>query len=712
MLVKPIIITKKQFFILYGLFFCFFVFSLSGVISGVLGFVSLVAVILSQYYLIYSLIKKTGNKDVGFFAFVVVCGYYVISLSLLYYIIGLVNWTLIIWALCGYLISLCLLSRYYENFELPLLKIHRTLVIFFQNITAFDLIIIVLSVHLLVIFFNNPILNGSPTPWLNSNWLSFFIFFLISFCFLTKMIRGDKNLFFIASLYLFLIVNVIAIKYLLSFGYDSLLHQASLNYIDLHGQIDPLTPFYIGQYVLEILIHKVSGISFVFLERWLVPLFFWLMSLAAGFYVTRNLKLSASAIGLVPLSVLLLLPSFFTYTSPFAFSLIWVFVAAISLWLYLNTGEKEKFYLSLISALIALLIHPFVCLSVLLPLFFVRKFYDSQTIKWRYVFLFFFSSTLAVPLAFLGYHWFKGQIIFLKDPFYYADYFLAMFGDPAWYSLTTHSLGEYLIYLLEKAHLMIFGLVAIWWLFFDKKNRRGNLFLFAIALGIMVAAWFFVAGIEVEGYGYGDQINYSYRLVGIAQWLLWIFVFLIVKQLINWISQRKKIVSYILISLGALLLTVSFYITYPRNDNIVRANVNNIRVIDYEVIDYIQQTENGKDGYLVFANQIFGAAAIQKFGYKPYYDTKWGEVFYYSVPMSGELNQRYEKMMNATTFDQEIVNEVLLETGVDKAYFIITDYWPLFEETYQHMKESAAAYENFEDGKIEIFVFTYQYNQF
>ncbi len=703
-------LTKKQFFIIYGLFFCLLIFSLNGFLNGIVGFLALIVVFLSQYLLVkkYFFSKVSNQASCDLLSFGTVSSYYIVSLSILYYSVGISSVVLSLGLSISYLLSFLL---FFNTFTVLDISLKKKFVSFYKSLNSFnshDLIIIILSIYLLSNFFSNPVTNGSPTPWVNTTWLSFVIFFLISFFFIKKLIKGDSNILFISVLYLFIVISVIAIKYVLSFGYDTLLHQASLTYIDLNGRIEPLTPFYIGQYVLEVLVYKASGLSFVLIERWLGPLFFWFVSIILGFYSSKHLSPFKSFIGLVPLAVLLLLPSFFTYTSPFAFSLTWIFFATAALWFYISTGQKEYYYVALLASLSSFFIHPFVCLNFLVALFYAKLYTKKKVSIFGILFLI-IGSALAVPIFFLVFHWLKGQIVFLKDPFYYLSYFLAMFGDPAWYSLTSYSLGTYLIYLFEKFHLILLYLFVMFWLLISKKNRKGNLFLFFLSLGVLLGSWIFVAAIEVDGYGYGDQINYAYRLMGVAQWFLWLILYQFLVSFFLWLKMRKKITIFFLTILFSGLLTISFYLTYPRNDEIARANVNNIRDIDYQALNYIYNREGGKSGYLVFANQIFGAAAIQKYGFSPYYQTSWGDVFYYSVPMSGEFNQRYEKIMNSSEFNRQLLDEAMFETGTTKAYFVITDYWPLNELSYKQMREQASDYYSIKEGKIEIFIFNYQY---
>jgi hypothetical protein len=136
-------------------------------------------------------------------------------------------------------------------------------------------------------------------------------------------------------------------------------------------------------------------------------------------------------------------------------------------------------------------------------------------------------------------------------------------------------------------------------------------------------------------------------------------------------------------------LTGALYLTCPRRDAISNLNVNNVRAADFQIINYIHNRENGKDGYLVYANQILGAAAILNYGFGPYYQSPWGNLFYYSTPMASETNQRFEMAMRADNFNYQGLAEVAAEIGVKRFYFIVTSYWPLNTEAEIQMEAVA-----------------------
>jgi hypothetical protein len=152
---------------------------------------------------------------------------------------------------------------------------------------------------------------------------------------------------------------------------------------------------------------------------------------------------------------------------------------------------------------------------------------------------------------------------------------------------------------------------------------------------------------------------------------------------------------------------VSWYFTYPRQDDISRMNVNSIRKIDYQAIDLIYKNENGKNGYLVLSNQIIGAGAILKYGFGPYYKVGEDDVFYYSLPWGSRLSNIYNELMAG---DKKDISENLAQIkalaeplGINKFYFVYTDAWSLSSDAIGQLNILSADRWNIGD-KIYIFL--------
>lgn len=670
---------------------------------GPFGLIILLGLMFCQAELIKIFVKQKFKFDLPrLITWIFLLAWYVVSLCLIYYTFGLSKMTILAWLIINLAIPLVFIRK---DFQATVRKPS----IFFKNISKIVsrpslVIVLIICVYLFSRFFAHPILNGSPTPWRYTTFFSFALFFVATFLILRDIIKGQLN-HIVAFIYFLLVMSVVAIKYVFSYGYDTLLHQGALKYIVEHGQIEPLTPFYIGQYVIEVLVHFFSGLPFVLIERWLVPMLFVVMLWFVGRYFLEKMNLPGS-LGLVAIVALFMLPVEFVHSAPYALSLLFGVVAITGLYLYLTRRDKLGFHLTIAATLISLLVHPFVGLNILIAAVFAYFFQRAKTKIKRLGWLIatFVVSAVIVAFNFALYSWLKDDVITLAHPLYYVHRFLSLFSDPIWYIKLSYPWWLGAIYWFEKIHLFIILAIAVLVIILIKKNRGAAWFVLIVALASLTSSWLFISSLEVSGYSYGDQINYSHRLLQVAQWFLWPLILLGIYYAFKFLTKRRKSAQLILIVLLSILLTTCWYLTYPRNDDISWINVNNIREVDYKAIDFIYEREGGKQGYLVLANQIFGAAAVERYGFKPYYETKWGLVFYYSIPMSGELNKRYERLMSTDGFDYLLAYEALEEVQLDRLYLVTTDYWPLSEMTHDQAMEFTSGYWQI-DNQIFIYFF-------
>jgi hypothetical protein len=700
------------------------------------------------FFLHYNYLKSRdilSNKP--FFAFFYLLSFYIISLSVFYYLFGLTKNIFNIWLLLSFLPILiesattCQVN-YFLDFKNSLTYLKNSFNEIISNhfyYLSFPLILFFLSY-----LYNNQITNGSPTPWINVAWWLFLLFFIFLIFFIAGVYNRKSNDIFNLT-FLFLIIGLVSVKYSLPVGFDSLLHQASLNYIVSHGQIQPITPFYIGQYSLEIFIHYFTAIDFSLIERWFMASAFSVLIYVSARNFIKILfpKISYS---IIPLAILFLTPQWFSYTSPYAFSLLWAILVASFLLIFLKTDNKEYFYLSVFSVITSLIIHPFVGLN-LLPWILYFWFYQENRKSKNYslLVLVFFVSSLLVVISFGLFNWLNGHNLYLSNPIVYLNNFKQIFSEPYWYvkssapfhlwilsayekisfplvilAISTaslirkYNLGWNIFYLLtlllwliffySKAPAFFILAAASFFVFTNIKNKSENLVLL-FSLSSLLSAYLFFSVLSVDGYSNSDQVNYSSRLLQTAKWMLWPLVLSFFAIFLDKIKEQSKTFKIVIVLSLSLILTVNWYLTYPRNDYISRINVNNIRSVDYEAVDLINEMENGKEGYLVLSNQLFAAGAIQRYGFGPYYQTEtMGEIFYYSVPMGGELYKRFDRLISLDNFDYNLVKKTFKDTGLKKVYFIATDYWPLDSRTEKEMKEKSVFYKNIKD-KVKIYLF-------
>ncbi|MCX6740732.1 MAG: hypothetical protein NTZ49_05925 [Candidatus Parcubacteria bacterium] len=692
-----LLIAKFKPQIAYWLFFCLVIVALYGLLPNPLGLIVLICSFIWQSKLLGRYFEKRKILQTSILHILFLLAYYLISLTILYYFIGLTRLIFSIWFFITYLILFLLIKKLdfkISNFDLIINEYKKIKQSWLQILSLLGLIVI------FFITYFQPILDGNPTPWSNFPSWAFVLFSLITFLLIADYY--NRSSIITTTVYYLYAICLVAIKYKLSYGFDTLIHQASLNEIAAAGKILPLTPFYIGQYVFELLIHFFCNLDFTVIERFLIPVFFVTLTLLISkhFFSTLNLKIN---IFIVPIVSLFLIPDQFFYSTPYAFAIIWAIIFSCALYLYLIKKNKADFYLMVISATCTLLIHPFVGLPFI---FIIIGAINHNRIRYKKINLFFtfISSSLIIFLGFAVFNLLSHNAVSFNNPLSYWSFLIEIFSPPVWFNSLNTSLGYLLIYTYERYFLLILALIIAAFFIAVAKKRFVELILIILSLSFIITGWLFISGISVSGYTYSDQLNYSYRLIQIARWLLWPIWLIIFYYLFTFINSLKFWTRIIYLLLISLLLCVNWYLTYPRNDKISHLSVNSIRAIDYRAVNFIYSLEKGKNGYLVLANQLFGAAAVKSYGFGPYYQTYWGNLLYYSIPMSSEYHTRYEKITSENEFDYNSILEIMKTTKINRVYLILTDYWQPEETTKEEIKLYSSQYWNLED-KIEIYQF-------
>lgn len=707
-IVMHLSLNKNKIFFLSVVLFILTIFSCFRYFSGWLGLIILFLFFAVNTGYLFNFFQAKFLKSIDLVSTAIfLLSFYVIILSVIYYLFGLTSLSVAI-----FFVALSLFFVFlYKVFKIKIKTVNfsdKFLLDFLKNKNNWWLLFsLVCFSYFLFYFYQHQITDGKPSPWPSLWWPGFLVFALWSLMLVYFYFKKQSN--WHNFLYLLLANIVVAISYVLAYGYDSLLHQASLDFIAQHGQITPLSPFYIGQYSLEVLIHFFTGFDFVLIERWFLPLFFVVTIFFVGKLILAKVFGEKNLLALV-LSVVLLLPSVFFASSPFGFALLFSVLTLAFLYLFIKTEEKHFYFVTLATALAALFIHPFVGLNIILWILYWPYYQKIKNKLWQNLslFLVFILSSVAVVFAFTFYNWLANKQLILYNPISYLLDFFNIFSDPVWYYRGESSVLEKIIYFYERIHFFLL-LLFVWYFFpiklFVKKKENA---IGLIVLSALISSWLFIASFSITNYYYGDQANYAYRLVQVCQWLAWPLVLALCWRFLAWLKQQKIIWKFLVAIMLVFFLTMSWYLTYPRQDNVSRMSVNSARVIDGQAIEFIYQNEDGKDNYLVFANQLFGALAVKQYGFGPYYQDKNEEFLYYSLPWGGQLAQLYNQVMDSSDGKIDAILEqmknVAQAVGLHKFYFIFSDVWAPRQATIDALENKAS-----QDWQIENKVFIYQF---
>lgn len=551
--------------------------------------------------------------------------------------------------------------------------------------------IIFLLTWLIAIYFlysgqsDRPILS----PWqVVSGW--FFLAYASGIIILFKLSLSSSKLLTPALiLQSFLLFGTAVIVYNIGYGFDPFIHEAAIKAIEKLGQIKPLTPYYLGQYSLIIVLHKLTSLDLSFWSKILIPS---LAAITLPLIIMRWLKNHRGAEknwSLAAIFILILPATIFIVTTPQ--NLAYLFLLIIIFWPSQKTTLNEKVIIWF-CALAALVTQPIAGIPAVLAALNL----SLEKKSWhKFIYpLIIAGFTLAIPLAFYIFTSLDAKTaITLSWPNlkFLSGLIPAKANQETWWLN--------FIYLYNGLWgLIIFSLSLIGaWLSLKKKNLELIYRFFWPAIALIIAA-ILSSTINFHFLINYEQSNYPERLMITGLLFALPLIIYSFKELAHLIgkSQKTTIVSWIIIITAAA--TASIYLSYPRFDHYHNSHGYASSKADELAVKWIEEDSQGEP-YVVLANQQVSAAALRHYGFKAYYNN----IFYYPIPTSGELYKIFLNMVEKP--DLKEINQAQNLTGVNKIYFVLNSYWWEYPRLATEAAFIANKTEKIGDGQIMIFKF-------
>ncbi len=537
------------------------------------------------------------------------------------------------------------------------------------------------------------------SPWqvVNSN---FFVTYTISsliliFILLRSHFSASTKLISLSAHY-FLSFSVAAIVYKIAYGYDPFIHQATMELIDKYGLVTPKPLYYLGEYSLIIILHKISGLSIYFLNKFLVPILAAIYLPYASYRLARFNGASASR-WLVPLFLLTLTFSPFILTTPQNLSYLFL-ILTISFGL-----TKTKPLWSLILASATLAIHPLtgipaICWWLLIFLNKNSGFLKKRSQKYLRTLIFIFSA-LSLPIALFisGGNDLKKiswNLYYIIEPLQNLFSKLNTAGQENWLLNIVYFFDyNYNFWLIV---ILVFSLI----LFYRSRHRKNLQSLIFINIALLFAFLISSQIIFVDLINY-EQNNFSERLLVIILIFFLPIILFGVQKFIDLILTQNRLTKIIWLCLGLTLLTSSLYISYPRFDRYFNSRGYSTSINDLKAVNEI--AANSKTSYIVLANQQVSAAALIELGFNNYYQTSQGPIYFYPIPTGGTLYQFYLDMVYKNPSRETMASARAL-AGVNESYLIVNKYWFQSDRVINAAKVSANSWTSINN---EVFIFKY-----
>ncbi len=231
----------------------------------------------------------------------------------------------------------------------------------------------------------------------------------------------------------------------------------------------------------------------------------------------------------------------------------------------------------------------------------------------------------------------------VSNPFTSLSVFTALFQTPHWYIGQDPSLWWQALYSYKALIVPAILLTIVYTMHTTRRTPR-TIFLMTTSLALFISSFFIATAIwppDVISYERG---NYAKRLLELILVLLLPFL---LEALQSVIQKIHTLPSQVMFAVGgALILTISFYFTYPTRDPVSLYTGYAVRDADLAAVQFIDERNNGVQEYIVLTNQMTGAAALHEFSFSTYHEMADGSLqYFYSIPTGGPLYQYFRQMV-------------------------------------------------------------------
>ncbi len=566
-----------------------------------------------------------------------------------------------------------------------------------------------LLTSLFCILFTNQTTQAIISPW-QIVPTYFFALYTLATAILVIIIIKQKNnngTIFLISLHYFLSFSVCWIVYKIGYGFDPFIHQATMDLIDKTGSVEPKPFYYLGQYSLIVILHKITALPIVWLDKLLVPILAAMYLPIILYKVLIKWFEDKRSIILTVLFLLILPFSFFIVTTPQNFAYL---LLLLTILLGLTCSNIVGLIIIYLLALTALIIQPIAGIPALLFALLLNIYHSDQSNKFKkiYYLLIFIVSTIALPSAF---YWIENN--------HFAGVMQAsplqnLLSLPKLIAPNQENFILNFIYFYGfNSRIIITLIVTAGLIIAYKYKQQCQIFfiyiLMSLALGLSYALTKILPFNFLIDY---ERSNFPDRILLIAAFFLLPFILTALYGFINKTLKQSRIIKISLLTFLIILVTASLYLSYPRFDNYHNSHGYSVSQNNIDAVHWIK--DNAKDDYIVLANQQVSAAALREFGFAKYYQTPLArearageglgvrEIFYYPIPTGGPLYQYYLDMVYKKPSRETMIAAMEL-TGVNEAYFVLNKYWWAFDKILAEAKLEADEWQGLDNGEVYMF---------
>ncbi len=677
--------------LLFALILNFFYFQnqISSIIIGVLYFLFFGLFFGHLFFRKYNILTKL------LFGIILLVSYIMIFGSLFYYFWGIYNISIII--IC--VVAPMLLGLFLTHHPLKInFKFQKpTYLLIFKIILS--IIYLILSYLQFRYLYSKGITESINTPWkiISSN---FFISYCVSTIVLLTLFLISKQRIFIifASIHYFLSFSVILFIYKLGFGYDPYLHQASEKMIMSRGTFLPKPFYYIGQYSLVVFLSKIFMVSVQFFDRFLVPLLSAIFLPITIFQSLKdNLNIKRKIILWCVLIFLIIPFSNFTYTTPQALANL---LTLVLIFLSISYANRKLFGIVplIIIALSICFIHPISGLPAIIFVILLLILYELKIhsfIKFILTTLAYCVSCFALPVSFWIYNNIN-KLDFSKIEQLSNNNLLTSLIPQNLFFTRFINIFDFIYFYFKNINLfiIIISLIGLFFVIYYRQIKKYIIYI--LMFSILIINYLLV----IQFIKFPFLSIFSTRIFDLSFYFLLPFFIFGFACVFNALLTHKNIFKFFVVILFSFLITVSFYLSYPRSDKYENFKGYSVSSTHYKIVDYIEKNFE-KSNYIVLSDQSVGAAVIDEYGFKKYF----GNEFYYSLPtnIKGNIYSDFIQMTKEESHKLKIVRDVADKTEASVVIFVLNNYWDYTEKLVEEHKKLSNLWVEVDAGAAYIF---------
>lgn len=541
------------------------------------------------------------------------------------------------------------------------------------------------------------------SPWEVITPAVFITFGLAAVIVVALLARGRERVLTISlvSAFLFVFLTVALLVFPLGYGFDSFIHRATESYMAAFGTITPKPFYYIGQYSIVLFLHHAFLVSIEQADKLLVPLLAALLLPMAWFSAAAHLLKEKKAAARSLVTLFLIPLSSFIVTTPQGFGNLWFLLLVLLAAPRLLDRESRPIWPLALGAITALLIHPIAGIPAVLFLALlaanpIDPKQKNPTLSRVFSWIIILFGCFALPITFVVNNLRSGQGLGFD--------FSALMPAALIHNLRLDLFFENrfspvldFVYLFGWNQIVLLVIGAIIGIIWSRRTVLKTIRVY-LAMAVILFVNFLVIRSAVDFSFLIDyeRSNYAERLVPLAVFCLIPFLIIFTGRWLTALREKPFVLQTAVVVLFAALITSAFYLNYPRKDAYETSHGFNISRADMSAVIDVDREAAGIN-YIVLANQSASAAAISQFGFTHYF----GSQFFYPIPTGGTLYQLFLKMNETPSRETALTAMDLL--GVDRVYYLVSDYWWQTDRIRETAKTNADDWWSVEGEKVMIF---------